>query len=117
MLIVAQKLQSASEFLAMETKAMHGAHLLKTSRPDERVRHPRRDAETFWTETEKRPETQLRDRDETETKPHITLIDENKLRRGRRISLEIWRRLPGDRLQTILFIQGAHGNYQWSLQH
>jgi len=47
---------------------MHGARLHKTSRRDEMVRDPRRDAETFWAETKVRPRRWAfclrRDRDE-----------------------------------------------------
>ena len=40
--------------------------LYETSRRDEKVRDPRRDAETFWAETETRPETH---KSETKTRP------------------------------------------------
>jgi len=42
------------------------ACLHETSRRDEKVRDPRRDAENFWSETVTRPETH---RSETETRP------------------------------------------------
>jgi len=42
------------------------ARLYEMSRRDEKVQDPRRDGETFWAETETRPETH---RSETETRP------------------------------------------------
>jgi len=42
------------------------ARLHEMSRRDKKVGDPRRDAETFWAETETRPETH---RSETETRP------------------------------------------------
>ena len=51
--------------LYRRTEVLHGAPD-ETSRRDEKVRDPRRDAETFWAETETRPETHT---SETETRP------------------------------------------------
>ena len=51
------------------------ARLHEMSRRDEKVRDPRRDAETFWAETETRPETH---RSETET---LSTLSETRARR------------------------------------
>ena len=54
---------------------MHGARQYETSRRDEMVQDPRRDAETFWAETETKPETHS---SETET---LTILSQTTPRR------------------------------------
>jgi len=51
------------------------ASLHEMSRRDEKVRDPRQDTETFWAETEMRPETQ---RSETKT---LSTLSETRPRR------------------------------------